>query len=33
MGDLEYARRAKALDAMGTAWDALEVASDGDKVC
>ena len=33
MGDLEYARRAKACDAVGIAWDALEAASEGDKVC
>jgi len=33
MGDLDYAKRAKACDALGTAWDALEAARDGDKVC
>lgn len=33
MGDLNYIKRAKSCDAVGTAWDALEAAGDGDKVC
>lgn len=32
MGDLEYVRRARACDALGTAWTALQSAGQGDKV-